>query len=96
MIIYSIEICLEKEITQEWLSWMKSKHIPDVMKTNLFIQFKMFKNIDVQNTYTIQYELNSMKEYLKYEKEFASNLQKEHIEKFKGKFQAKRRLLNNI
>ena len=96
MIIYSIEICLEKEITKEWLNWMKSKHIPDVMRTNLFIQFKIFKNIDVENTYTIKYELNSMEEYLKYQKEFASNLQKEHTEKFKGKFQAERRLLKMI
>jgi len=93
MIIYSVEICIEKEIAEEWLRWMKSKHIPDVMKTNLFTQFKIFKNIDMKNTYTIQYELNSISKYLKYEKEFAPSLQKEHTEKFKGKFQSKRRLL---
>ena len=93
MIIYSVEICIDKDIAEEWLRWMKSKHIPDVMKTNLFIQNKIFKNIDVKNTYTIQYQLNSLSEYLKYEKEFAPALQKEQTEKFKGKFQAKRRLL---
>ena len=53
----------------------------------------MFQNIDIKNTYTIQYELTSMKQYLKYEKDFATNLQKDHTEKFKGKFQAKRSLL---
>ncbi len=96
MIIYSVEICLKKEIAQEWLMWMKSEHIPDVMNTDLFRRFKMFQNIGVENTYTIQYELNSMEEYQTYEKEFASNLQKEHRDKFKGKFKAKRRLLKNI
>jgi|TARA_B100000427_G_scaffold201702_1_gene167604 hypothetical protein len=93
MIIYSVEICIDKDIAEKWLRWMKSKHIPDVMKTNLFTQNKIFKNIDVKNTYTIQYQLNNLSEYLKYEKEFAPALQKEHTEKFKGKFQAKRRLL---
>ena len=96
MIIYSIEISIEKTIAEKWLKWMRLKHIPDVMSTNLFNQFKMFQNVDIANTYTIQYELNTMEKYLKYEKDFAPNLQKEHVEKFKGKFKAQRTLLKLI
>ena len=93
MIIYSVEISIGETIAKEWLKWMHSKHIPDVMNTNLFNQFKMFQNVDIENTYTIQYELNTMEQYLKYKKYFAPNLQKEHTEKFKGKFKAQRTLL---
>lgn len=92
MIIYAVEICIEQKVAEEWLKWMNLKHIPDVMKTKLFRQFKILKNIEVENSYTIQYELNTMDEYLKYEKYFAPNLQKEHTEKFKGQFKAKRSL----
>ena len=86
MIIYSVEIWIDKIIAEEWLNWMTLQHIPEVMKTNLFKQFKMFKNLDAENTYTIQYELETLKNYLKYEKCFSPNLQKDHSKKFKGKF----------
>ena len=44
MIIYSVEICIEEEITDEWINWMKKTHIPDVIKTNLFVKYNFFKN----------------------------------------------------
>ena len=93
MIIYSVEISVDKKIIQSWLKWMTSQHIPDVMKTNLFTGFEIFQNLHNKNTYTIQYKLENLENYLTYQTHFSLDLQKDHTKKFKGKFKAKRRLL---
>ena len=90
MIVYSIEIKINESVADEWLKWMQKKHIPDVMKTNLFINFKLLQNIQDVCTYTIQYELESMTQLLKYQQFFAKKLQKEHNAKFLNKFRANR------
>ena len=92
MIIYSVEITVHEIISNEWVDWMNKTHIPDVMNTQLFVAFHFFKNINSENTYTIQYELDNFENFLKYEKKFAKKLQLEHSEKFKNKFKANRNI----
>ena len=96
MIIYSVDITIEKTIEKKWLVWMQKTHIPDVMKTNLFNNCQILKNLDKQYTYTIKYELNNIEDYSKYEKFFAADLKKEHSVKFKNQFTANRSLFRNI
>ena len=98
MIIYSVEISLNKNIHEKWLKWMKEKHISDVMNTDLFIGFNFFKNLltDEKITYTVQYKLENIENYQKYQNEFADKLQKEHNIKFRNEFSAKRKLLKYI
>ena len=98
MIIYSVEILISKDIEKKWFDWMEKKHIPDVMRTNLFLDFKFFKNIlsPKNPTYTVQYRLKSIDDYLQYQDKFANNLKKEHSSKFKNQFSAKRQLLRVI
>ena len=98
MIVYSVEISLNKNIHDKWLKWMKDKHISDVMSTGLFIEFSFFKNLlpDAKITYTIQYKLKKIEDYQKYQDEFAEKLQKEHNVKFQNQFSAKRKLLEYI
>jgi hypothetical protein len=33
MILYNVTVSVDPEIHDEWLAWMKSKHIPDVLAT---------------------------------------------------------------
>jgi hypothetical protein len=77
---------------------MKSKHIPDVLNTGLFIENKIFrvKTDDDEITYSIQYFLESEKHLEKYQKEFAPKLQAEHSEKFKDKFAAFRTVMEHV
>ncbi len=101
MIIYSVEINIDQDVSEKWVEWMLKKHIPDVMKTQLFSNFKFKKilNSKNQNLYTIEYEMESMEQYFKYKNNFANNLQKEHAKKFENKFSSKRDLFirtNNV
>ena len=93
MIIYSVEIQIQKTVSKQWVNWMQAKHIPDVMNTKLFVDFHFFKNLNSENNYTIQYELDNMEKFLEYDIYFAKKLQEEHHEKFKNKFKAKRTIL---
>ena len=96
MIIYSVEISIKKECCNEWVIWMKNNHIPDVMKTGLFIDYTFFKNLHTHHTYTIQYKLESIEKYFQYQEVFATDLQKAHNQNFKNNFSAKRNLFTDL
>ncbi len=100
MYIYSVTISIDKELEEEWLKWMKSKHIPDVMQTGCFTSYKIFQVYSAMSedlsTYNIQYYFEKVEDLEKYQKEFASSLQNEHKKKFEGKFVATRTVLKSI
>ena len=98
MYIYNVTVTVEHDIHSQWLKWMKEIHIPDVMDTGLFVENKICKLItdDSEITYAIQYTFRAMDDLNKYQKEFATKLQKEHSDKFKDKFAAFRTILEII
>ena len=42
MIIYNVTIKVEGKIAEAWLHWLLDEHIPDVIQTNCFIDYKLF------------------------------------------------------
>jgi len=98
MYIYNVTVTIEVSILNEWMKWMKEEHIPDVMRTGLFIENKICKLIteEPEITFAIQYTFHTMTNFEKYQKEFAPRLQQEHKEKFKDKFAAFRTILEII
>ena len=100
MIIYSVTVKIEIDVHDEWFTWMKSKHIPDVLATKKFVDYRMMKVL-VENetdgiTYNLQYRANTMTDYFDYLNDFAEKLQIEHTEKYKDKFVAFRTLLKEV
>lgn len=99
MIIYNITINIEDDVHDEWLRWMKEIHVPEVMKTGLFIENRICKLLSEEETgttYAIQYTCKSIDDYNIYRKEHAPRLQQEHIQKYRDKFVAFRTLLEII
>jgi hypothetical protein len=95
MIIYSVTVLIKKDVEKSWLEWMKEIHIPNVMKTGYFLDWKLRKLLlpEVsrdESSYVIEYTLQSLEKYNEYAKKAAPQLQKEHTEKFSGKFKASR------
>jgi len=95
MIIYSVTVLIKKDVEDQWLKWMKEIHIPDVMKTGYFLDWKLRKLLlpevsGEESTYVIEYTLQSLEKYNEYSENAAPQLQKEHTEKFSGKFKATR------
>ena len=100
MILYNVTVNIDDSVHDEWLEWMRSKHIPDVLSTGLFTESKLYRirteNEEEGNTYSIQYFLRSMDDYEIYQKEYAGKLQSEHTEKFKDKFVAFRTIMELV
>ena len=99
MFIYNVTVNLADDIHANWLSWMKEKHIPDVMKTGCFMDNRILKVLYVEDeghTYSVQYSFLEMADIEKYQKEFAPALQAEHKQKFGEKYTAFRTLLQEM
>ena len=99
MIIYNVTVNIENDVREEWLNWMKNIHIPEVMATGSFIENKICKVLvdeEQGTTYSIQYTAASMKDLEEYQKSHAPRLQKEHSERYAGKFVAFRTLLEIV
>jgi len=99
MIIYNVTVNVEESIHDQWLAWMRAVHIPDVMKTGMFTDYRLCKVLSEEDTgltYSFQYTCSSMELYEKYRDEFAPSLRNQVSEKFGDKFVAFRTLLEVI
>jgi hypothetical protein len=99
MIIYNVTVNIEHDVHDEWLKWMKTEHIPDVMKTGFFLENKICKVlVDEEQgiTYSIQYTAPDMQALENYQRDHAPRLQKEHNDRFANKFVAFRTLLEIV
>lgn len=100
MILYNVTVKIDHDSRDEWLRWMKEVHIPDVMATGMFLEYRMGRLLGMDEpdgvTYAIQYYCPDMATYEQYQAHFAPKLQAEVNEKFRGKFVAFRTLLEIV
>lgn len=101
MIIYNVTVNIEDGIHLEWINWMKTVHIPDVMATGYFLENRFAKVLSTQedemgHTYSIQYLCNSLTDLEEYQEKCSAPLQEEHGKRYQGKFVAFRTLLEVI
>lgn len=95
MIVYSVTVSIKKDVEASWLKWMKEEHIKEVLQTGYFIDWEIKKLLSPEiavdeSSYVISYKTQSLEQYNEYLKKEAPRLQKEHTEKFYGKFKASR------
>ncbi len=96
MIIYNVTVNVDEDVAAEWLSWMKEVHIPDVMQTGMFNDYRICRVLAEESggfTYAVQYTCPDMGTYEKYRDEFAPSLQQETARRYGGKLVAFRTLL---
>jgi len=96
MIIYNVTINIENDVKDEWLKWMKNIHIPEVMNTGFFVEYKICKVLvdeEQGTTYSVQYTSKTMQEYDEYKRIHAPGFQKAMTDKYGNKLVAFRTLL---
>ena len=99
MILYNVTINIDVTVHDEWLTWMKEVHIPEVMASGCFTENKICRILAEEEggkAYSIQYFAPDMETYIKYQTEFSPVLQEEHTKKYAGKFGAFRTLLEVV
>lgn len=100
MLLYNVTVGIDKEVEGEWLHWMKMEHIPEVMNTNLFIDFKMYKVLHDQDdgniSYSVQYFAETLDHVTVYFEKFAPALLEKLRLRFKDKHVAFMTLLEEV
>ena len=99
MIIYSVTIALQASIESEWIDWMTEVHVPDVLRTGCFTEGRIYKVLGSEGeepSYVMKYQCRSVEEYHHYRDNFAPALQKEHADRFAGRFRGSRQLLEEV
>ncbi|MCB0395080.1 MAG: DUF4286 family protein [Flavobacteriales bacterium] len=99
MIVYNVTVNISDDVHDEWLEWMNSVHIPEVLETGRFTGHRMSRVLSDDpegRTYAIQYHCTSMKEYELYRDKHAPELQKKVVDKYKDKMVAFRTLLEVV
>ncbi len=86
MLIYNVTTGVDKKIEQEWLVWMKEVHIPEVMKTKMFLGHRMYRVLASEDgeavSYAIQYQAQSIHQIERYLEDFAPALREDAKKKF--------------
>jgi hypothetical protein len=100
MIIYNVTIKVESPITENWLTWLKEEHIPDIISTGCFTYATILRLIDVDDsegpTYAVQYHAASDDRYYKYIENFSDEMRKRGADKWGNQFIAFRTVMRVV
>ena len=99
MIIYIINIDIEKKIDKDWISWMKKEHVPEIINLKIFKKSEIWRIKNEQkkyNSYCIKYYTKSLESYKLYKEKYAKKIQKKHSIKYKSHFNVKREILELV
>lgn len=92
MYIYNVTINIDDSVHDEWISWMRGIHMPDMLATGKFIEAKMCRVLVDEEmggiTYSIQYTTKDKDTLEQYYREDADRLRQDGQERFGGKFVA--------
>lgn len=92
MYIYNVTINIDTQIKDDWIAWMKERHIPDMLATGKFTHARMCKVIGGEEsgglTYAIQYTTKDQETLQQYFREDANRLREDGAKQFPEKFVA--------
>ena len=100
MILYNVTIKVHSSIHNEWLQWIKVIHVPAIMQTECFSDFKILRLLEIDETegptYAIQYFAESKSLYNLYIEKFAKQMRDNSFTKWGDKFIAFRSVMQIV
>ena len=100
MLIYNVTLKIDRSIHDDWVQWMKEKHIPDVMKTGCFVKSQFVRLLETDEmegpTYAAQYFAETEADYKRYITLFSPALRLEVMDRWGNKFIAFRSLMQIV
>lgn len=100
MIVYNITVKVDHEIGDEWIRWQKEIHIPEVIATGLFTEYRFYKLLDHDDEegkiFVTQFLTKNRQDYDTYIKMFSPILRKKALEKWGDKAVSFQTLLQNV
>lgn len=100
MILYNVTINIHESVHDQWMHWMQTKHINEVLATGKFSSARMVKVLVEEEmggtTYAIQYTTDSLQTLQRYYDEDSGRLREEGQKLFGDKMLAFRTELQLI
>lgn len=100
MIVYNITIKINPEIEEGWLQWQREEHIPDVLASGQFTEYRFYKLLEQDETegitYVVQYFADSLHQYECYIQDTAPLLRQKSLDKWGNRFIAFRTIMEVV
>ncbi|MGN6508760.1 MAG: DUF4286 family protein [Chitinophaga sp.] len=100
MIIYNVTTKVAVPIKDRWVEWMKQEHIPGIIATGLFHDYRMCRLLEQDDsdgpTYTVQYFTDTLENYYTYLQEYAPALRQKAFDIFGDQFVAFRTVMQVV
>jgi len=100
MILYNVTLNIDNAYHDEWLDWMRNKHVPNLMATGLFVKNSILRLLTEENnggtTYAFQYFLRNLDDLEAYENVHAEALRAEVQERYGDKLVSFRTVLEVV
>ena len=100
MLLYNVTITIDQDVQQDWLHWMRHTHIPDVMATGMFLSCRICRLLSHEHAgseiYTVQYLVQDMDHLQRYMDEHAPGLQRQHQQRYDGRYAAFRTVMELV
>jgi hypothetical protein len=98
MILYIVQVSIDREIEADWLAWMKSNHVPAVVRTGCFTGSAIYRVLEPggdeqRAVYAIHYSAASRQQMDRYIRDFAPALRQEVVDRYRNRFSASRMIL---
>lgn len=100
MFIYNVTLKVQDAIQEEWLTWLKQEHIPEITGTGCFSHANILRLMETDDsegpTYAIQYLTESIALYELYIEKYSGIIRQRSIDKWGDRFIAFRSLLKVV
>ncbi len=100
MIVYNVTIKVTHAIHTDWLQWLQSEHIPEIIKTGCFTKAIILQLMEVDDsegpTYAVQYFAESKGLYNNYIENHSVEMRQKSFDKWGDQFIAFRSVMKVI
>ncbi|GAA4378564.1 DUF4286 family protein [Hymenobacter koreensis] len=99
MILYNVTSSVDPEVADEWLTYMRDVHMPEVMASGFFLRSQICRLLNEENdgcTYATQYYCVSMEQLEEYQETAAPGLRADLETRFPGQYVSFRTVLEVI
>ena len=100
MFAYNITTKVDNSIADEWLRWQKQFHIPGIMNTGLFYEYRIFKLLSQDEsegkTFVLQFFVKYREKYDTYIRDYSIIFREKAFEKWGNAFISFQTLLESL